>query len=134
MENKELERRVIESLHAIKAHYDQIDALIQHENNDSTDGVMGQRLDEIQTERKAIEQLQLEIKPVNEEYIATREHASDEVRSLSRKIADQVQDLIVKFATLEHEARETQKKMLPVINENLRALKMKSAYGRSVTQ
>ena len=59
-----------------------------------------------------------------------RRITSQQVKNLSRELRELVEGLIESFAVLEDRTRDSKKKLLPVVNENVRAARMQSAYNR----
>ncbi len=126
-----LEAEVSDALCTLRQRYEQLKILTdQLVAGDQSPTEFQAQLDRIQSERQAIETLQNQSQTRYDQYIASREHASPEVRELTRSVTDLIQSLIANFSELESETRKSQARLQPQVNENLRAVQMKSAYSR----
>ena len=87
----------------------------------------------ITTKRAEIDRAHGRLRPIQEQYIAENEHASNEVKSLTDSVTRKIQDLMMQYSQLETQALSAKEKIKPAVNESLRAVQMKSAYKRHAT-
>lgn len=127
-----LEDQVVENLKMMLTRYQRIDRL-------ADDMLAKQRRGEglendmqtLQCEREAMQELEQQIRPINDSYRESNRHASEAVKLLSTQTTTLVQALIEKIAQLEASARQAYQRLVPEINQNLRGQQMKQAYGKS---
>ncbi len=133
MSDDRSEIAVLHSMGRLRAGYERIKKLTdQLAQKNPSDSEFTDLLEEIRLGRAEIESIQLQSKPDYDRYLQTRAHASPAVKKLTDELAQLIQGLVVQFTNMENEARDSQQKLLPIVNENLRAVQMKSAYSQRV--
>ena len=85
----------------------------------------------LKNEREEIEKLQLENLPVNQQYRASRPHASETVKQLTNQIAGLIQGLLLKIGNLERKSKSSCEQLMPQIHNGVRAIQMKNAYEKN---
>lgn len=131
MNSEQLENSVLESLRLVHQRYDQIASMTDELSKlPPAKNEFKQLHQKIQGALTGIETLQAQSKSLYDQYITSRAHASPVVRELTDQLSKKVQGLIVQFSNLENEARNAQKNLFPAVNENLRGVRMRSAYKR----
>ena len=126
----ELETTVRNYLETILQKYQRIDQLADRMlTSDAEITFFDEQMTQFKSERDAIMQLQQRHQSINEQYRATRPHASPAVISLTDTIGSLMQSLLMKISKLERHAKGSCEQLVPQIHEGVRALQMKSAYG-----
>ncbi len=125
-----LEDQVLESLTEILDRYRRIDSLTDRMlAEDKAVKVLDANMLKLKTERSEIEQLQLESKDIREQYRQSRPHASDAVKAITTEVGNLVQGLLMKISQLEKHARTSCESLVPQIQDGVKAIQMKNAYG-----
>lgn len=128
----ELEQQVQTVLKNLLGRYQQLDEL--------ADAMLGKQADqqEFGEELLKVDAVKVEIKQVEEQtaeirnrYIASRKHSSEEVQELTRKAGELLIIVMKKIEQLETHTQEAFQRLVPQVNENVRANQMKQAYGNS---
>ncbi len=84
----------------------------------------------LQTETESFAKLDSESQPIRQAYRASREHASEAVSQATHGLSRSMQSLLMKLNQLEQRALNARSVLLPKINEGVRAVQMKNAYGK----
>jgi len=130
--NDPLEQQVLTSLQQIQVRYQHLNRLAdQVLQNNTAISMMDEAMLEMKQERESIERLTRAAEPLNNQYRATREHASIAVKELTRSVGELMQSLLMKISRLERNAKTIHNNLLPKINEGVRAVQMKNAYGKN---
>ena len=132
MSSSNLEQRVQSALSALVDHYLQLDDLTdimiakQARSEPLDDELL--RLEQSKAKLQAIEQESLTDR---NQYRAAVEHASSDVRELSEHATRLLEKVIGKVNQLEAVTRQAHQKLVPTINQSLRAHQMSQAYGKA---
>jgi len=129
--NDPLEQQVLVSLQEIQSRYGQLNDLadkILH--SDTAISMMDEAMLEMKQQREALERMTAAAQPLNNQYRATRDHASPAVKELTQSVGESMQSLLMKISSLERNAQTIHNNLLPKINEGVRAAAMKNAYGK----
>lgn len=133
MSDDRTEIAVLHSMGLLRAGYEHIKQLSdQLSQRNPSDREFTDLLQKIRQGRDEIESIQRQSKPDYDHYLQSRPHASPAVKKLTDELAQLIQGLVIQFTNMENEARTSQQKLLPIVNENLRAVQMKSAYSQHV--
>ncbi len=130
-ETRNLEDQVLASLTTILDRYRRIDSLADKMlAEDKAVKVLDANMLKLKNERAEIEQLQLRSKGIREQYRQSRPHASEAVKAITTEIGSLVQGLLMKVSQLEKHARTSCENLVPQIQVGVKAIQMKSAYGK----
>jgi hypothetical protein len=131
MNSNDLEPLVVAALKSMLQKYQQIDALAdQMLDHDLSTELLDAKTLQLKLEREAIEKLENESRALNQQYRASREHASPVVQQLTESLASLMQRFLMKISALEKKAKATCEHFLPQIHAGVRAVEMKKAYGK----
>ena len=127
-----LEQRVQLVLSSLVKHYLQLDQLTdtmlaKQAKSEPFDSEL-QLLEQAKAKLQAIEQESL---PDRYEYRTSTEHASPDIRKLSEQATGLLEKVIGKINQMEATTRQAHQKLVPTINQSLRAHQMNQAYGKA---
>ena len=127
-----LESQVINSLQQMRASYQRIDGLAQQMLNKQAQGRAIQKdMEALKLERDDLAEFQHRTQVVRDAYRKSQSSASKSVRELTDETAILIRNLIVKIAALEEAAKESHRRLIPQIDQNIRGKQMKQAYRGS---
>lgn len=104
--------------------YQTLDAIV-----DSLNEAPGDSIDEISVQIAAIKETERELLPLRESFRANNDSLPDELSVPTDKTIELVKSLMPKLAQLEKTTLESAQRLFPKIQENVRAVQMKNAYG-----
>ena len=84
------------------------------------------RVEGVKAEIKAVED---QTAGIRDRYISSRKHASKDVQELTRKASELLIVVMKKIEQLEAHTQEAFQRLVPQVNESVRANQMKQAYG-----
>jgi uncharacterized protein Yka (UPF0111/DUF47 family) len=129
--NDPLEQQVLTSLEEIQARYQQLNSLADKIlQQDTAISMMDDAMLDMKQQRESLERLTTAAQPLNNQYRATREHASPAVKRLTQSVGELMQSLLMKISNLERNAQSIHNNLLPKVHDGVRAVQMKNAYGK----
>lgn len=129
----ELEQHVLNALRSMLTKYQSMDELAdQMLAADSAPDILDAATIQLKQQRESLERLENETRAAKEEYRASREHASPAVQSLTDELAKTMQGFLMKISALEKVAKSSCEALRPQIDNGVRAVQMKHAYGKHV--
>ena len=131
LQNGELESRVVASLTLILQKYQAIDGLAdQMLIAEAPISILDENMIRLKEGREEIEKLQLENSSLNQQYRASRPHASETVIRLTNQITGLIQGLLLKVGNLEKKSKNSCEQLMPQIHNGVCAIQMKNAYEK----
>jgi len=135
MENEaqtQLESQVVDCFQLMLSKYQQLSELIDPMVVKQDQGQsIHLEMDALQSLRDELALLHQRAAILQKEYKASREHSSSTVNQLTDQTTRLIKSLVGKVNTLEQYAKESHRRLIPAIDENVRILQMKQAYRPS---
>lgn len=130
--DNDLEQQVQNVLAALLTRYQQLDQLADVMlDKQARQQDFRQELLQVEAVRSEIKTEEGQSTDLRNRYISSREHASPKVQELTRTASELLVVVMKKIEQLEAHTQEAFQKLVPQVNENVRANQMKQAYGSS---
>lgn len=127
-----LEAQVIDSLQLMQTNYLRIDGLAQQMLEKQAAGTPIQDdMETFKSELGGLNEIQQRTQSIRDAYRKSRPSPSEAVNKLTERTGSLIQDLLLKIAKLEESAKESHRRLIPEIDQNVRGKQMKQAYGGS---
>lgn len=129
MSNK-LELQVQNALQMLFERYTELDRLADVMlEKQAQQQEFSQELRQIEVVKSDIKAVEDQTAEIRDQYISSREHASPKVQELTRSASEVLVKVMKKIEKLETLTQEAFQRLVPQVDENVRANQMKQAYG-----
>jgi hypothetical protein len=127
-----LENQVIESLQLMQSNYQRIDDLtLQMLDKQARGTSIQDDMDTLKAELEGLNQIQQRTQSARDAYRSSQPTASVAVNALIEQTGNMIQNVLLKIAKLEDSAKQSQRRLIPEIDQAVRGNQMKQAYGGS---
>jgi len=127
-----LEKRVQAALSTMVQHYVQLDQLTDVMlAKQSKSEPLEEELKQLEHAKALLHAIEQESLSDRNQYRASAEHASPEIRHMSERATELLERVIAKVNQMESVTRQAHQKLVPTINQSLRAHQMSQAYGKA---
>ena len=132
--NKQQLNEVVHYLKSLHEYYNEFEALTDELSKHAySEPEFEACVQKIQFKTSQIRELESERGGALATYIKSPSQKHPLVKPLVESLMGRIQTLVKKYGEFEDQARESRSKLLPVVNEGVRMVKMKSAYARNST-
>ena len=130
--SNDLELQVQTALQMLHERYQQLDQLADVMlDKQAKQQEFGAELRQIEVVKSEIKEVEDQTAEIRNQYIGSRKHASTKVQELTRNASELLIEVMKKIEKLETLTQEAFQRLVPQVDENVRANQMKQAYGSS---
>jgi len=118
-------------LETLTQHFKKFDELtLELAKSEFSTAAFNELMNQVQTQSKVIQAFQSQHQTAYHAFLQSGNQLNVREKELASQLESRLKNLIGKYDEFEAEARDARAQLLPVVNENIRTVQMKSAYGR----